>query len=57
MLKSLKLEGVGPVPGLTAEFGSPLKLRKESPTDRLILLVAKLESHLHPKWQRVILPA
>jgi hypothetical protein len=33
------------------------KLRKEQPTDRIILLVDEVEAHLHPKWQRTILPA
>jgi hypothetical protein len=31
--------------------------RGEAPTDRLVLLVDEVEAHLHPKWQRVILPA
>jgi hypothetical protein len=32
-------------------------LRGEEPTDRFILLIDEVEAHLHPKWQRVILPA
>jgi len=32
-------------------------LRNEEPTDQLVLLVDEVEAHLHPKWQRVILPA
>jgi hypothetical protein len=32
-------------------------IRNEDPTDRLILLVDEVEAHLHPKWQRVILPS
>lgn len=32
-------------------------LRNESPTDRIVLIVDEIESHLHPKWQRTILPA
>jgi AAA domain, putative AbiEii toxin, Type IV TA system len=32
-------------------------LRNEDPTNRLILIVDEIESHLHPKWQRAILPA
>jgi len=32
-------------------------LRKEAPTDRIILIVDEIEAHLHPKWQRTILPA
>lgn len=33
------------------------KMRKEGPTDRIILLIDEVEAHLHPKWQRTILPA
>jgi hypothetical protein len=33
------------------------KLRKEEATDRIILIVDEIEAHLHPKWQRTILPA
>lgn len=32
-------------------------LRKEPPTDQIVLLVDEIEAHLHPKWQRTILPA
>jgi hypothetical protein len=32
-------------------------LRGEEPTDCFILLIDEVEAHLHPKWQRVILPA
>lgn len=32
-------------------------LRKESPTDRLIVLFDEVECHLHPRWQRLFLPA
>jgi AAA domain, putative AbiEii toxin, Type IV TA system len=32
-------------------------LRKEPPTDQIILVVDEIEAHLHPKWQRTILPA
>ena len=34
-----------------------VQLRKEEPTDRIILIVDEIEAHLHPKWQRTILPA
>ena len=30
---------------------------RQKPTDRLVLLLDETESHLHPQWQRVILPA
>ncbi len=33
------------------------KQRRESPTKRLILLVDEVEAHLHPSWQKRILPA
>lgn len=33
------------------------KLRKETPTGRVVLLFDEVEAHLHPKWQRVFLPA
>jgi hypothetical protein len=33
------------------------ELRHEEPTDRITLLVDEIEAHLHPKWQRTILPA
>lgn len=33
------------------------ELRKEKPADRIILIIDEVEAHLHPKWQRTILPA
>lgn len=33
------------------------KQRKQEPTRRLVVLVDELECHLHPRWQRRILPA
>lgn len=32
-------------------------LRKEAATEQIILIVDEIEAHLHPKWQRTILPA
>jgi len=32
-------------------------LKHEEPTKRLVLLFDEVEAHLHPKWQRVFLPA
>ncbi len=32
-------------------------LRNEEPENRLVLIVDEIEAHLHPKWQRTILPA
>ena len=39
------------------EHGRAAKLQKEEPTDRIVLLFDEVEAHLHPKWQRVFLPA
>jgi hypothetical protein len=39
------------------EHAQAAKLRGESPTNRLILLIDEVEAHLHPKWQRAIMPA
>ena len=33
------------------------RLRNQAPVDRIVLLVDELEMHLHPQWQRAILPA
>jgi AAA domain, putative AbiEii toxin, Type IV TA system len=33
------------------------KLRKKQPVDQIILLMDEVESHLHPQWQRSIMPA
>jgi predicted ATPase len=33
------------------------ELRRQEPSDQLVLLFDEVESHLHPQWQRVILPA
>lgn len=33
------------------------ELLGEQPTDQIIFLIDEVESHLHPKWQRVIIPA
>lgn len=33
------------------------KLTNVDPTNKLILILDEIESHLHPKWQRTILPA
>jgi hypothetical protein len=32
-------------------------LRQEDPENRIVLIVDEIEAHLHPKWQRTILPA
>ncbi|MDM8519986.1 ATP-binding protein [Anaerolineales bacterium HSG6] len=39
------------------EHQQAAKLRRKEPTQQLILLVDELETHLHPRWQRAILPA
>ncbi|MGK7905312.1 MAG: AAA family ATPase [Hormoscilla sp.] len=33
------------------------KLRNQDPNKQIILLIDEVESHLHPRWQRAILPA
>lgn len=33
------------------------KLRNMTPDSRMVILIDELEAHLHPKWQRTILPA
>jgi predicted ATP-binding protein involved in virulence len=33
------------------------KLLRRSPADRIVFLIDEIEAHLHPKWQRLILPA
>lgn len=33
------------------------ELKNQDPCDRLVLLIDELEAHLHPQWQRSILPA
>jgi hypothetical protein len=40
-----------------SEHKEASRLRNEKPADRLILIVDEVEAHLHPKWQRTILPA
>ena len=33
------------------------KLTRREPTQEMVILIDELEEHLHPRWQRVILPA
>lgn len=33
------------------------ELRKEVATERIVIIVDEVEAHLHPKWQRTILPS
>jgi hypothetical protein len=40
-----------------SEHREAAKLRQENPTDRLIVLFDEIEAHLHPRWQRLFLPA
>jgi AAA domain, putative AbiEii toxin, Type IV TA system len=32
-------------------------VRKQAPTKQLVVLVDEVESHLHPRWQRTLLPS
>ena len=33
------------------------RLKRSQPTKQMVILIDELEEHLHPRWQRVILPA
>jgi hypothetical protein len=39
------------------EHQQAAELRNAPATDRIILMVDEIEAHLHPRWQRTILPA
>jgi len=39
------------------EHQASARLRRLEPTRHLVLLIDEVESHLHPRWQRSILPA
>jgi hypothetical protein len=39
------------------EHGLASKLLEQEPERRIVLLVDEPETHLHPKWQRLVLPA
>jgi hypothetical protein len=39
------------------EHKTQSKLIRKSPEKQVVILIDELEAHLHPKWQRVILPA
>ena len=32
-------------------------LARKAPQERMVILIDEMEAHLHPKWQRVVLPA
>ncbi len=40
-----------------SEHQRAAELRNQPPTDRFVLLFDEVETHLHPQWQRVFLPA
>ncbi|MEW6664335.1 MAG: AAA family ATPase [Thermodesulfobacteriota bacterium] len=39
-----------------SEHKAASQLLQQTPTDRLVLLMDEVEAHLHPQWQRVLLP-
>lgn len=39
------------------EHKTQARLRRSAPQNRLVILIDEIEAHLHPQWQRVILPA
>jgi hypothetical protein len=39
------------------EHTEAARLRNTAPLDELVLLIDEVDAHLHPQWQRVILPA
>lgn len=39
------------------EHEKAAKLRKKEPINQIVLLIDEIESHLHPRWQRIILPS
>ncbi len=39
------------------EHQKAAKIQKEPTTNRMVVLFDEIEAHLHPKWQRVFLPA
>ncbi|AFZ25318.1 putative ATPase [Cylindrospermum stagnale PCC 7417] len=39
------------------EHEKACELRKQEPMNQIVLLIDEIESHLHPRWQRVILPS
>ena len=39
------------------EHKKAAELKQQKPINQIVLLIDEVESHLHPQWQRVILPA
>jgi hypothetical protein len=39
------------------EHGKAAALIGDPPTEKFVILIGEIESHLHPQWQRVLLPA
>lgn len=40
-----------------SEHGAASELLNRASTDRLVILFDEVEAHLHPRWQRVLIPA
>src|SRR6185437_7911415 len=39
------------------EHKTSAKLMREAPQSKMVVIADEIESHLHPQWQRVILPS
>lgn len=39
------------------EHKEATRITRQEPTDRIVLLLDEIEAHLHPRWQRALLPS